>query len=47
MSALSTRDVVILSGVACRQAGLALYTDTVSQDVLRYNPQQECSVPPV
>lgn len=47
MCALSIRDRVILSGVACRQGGLAFYTDTVSQDVLRYNPQQACYVPPV
>lgn len=47
MSVLSIRDMVILSGVACRQAGLAFYTDMVSQVVLRYNPQQACNVPPV
>lgn len=47
MSALSIRDVVMLSGVACRRAGLAFHTDKVSQDVLSYNPQQACYVPPV
>lgn len=47
MSALSIRAMVILSGVACGQAGLAFNTDMVSQGVFRCNPQPACSVPPV
>lgn len=42
MSALGIRDMVILSGVACGQAGLAFNTEMVSQDAFRYNPQQAC-----